>query len=82
MSLFFLEYDLRKKRDYQSLYDELARFAAVRYLESAWAFKRVNTTAAGLRNHFAQFIDPDDGLMVIEVSDWAGRSLDGDPNKL
>ena len=34
MALFFLSYDLRNKRDYQPLYDELKKFNAVRMLES------------------------------------------------
>lgn len=71
MALFFLEYDLRKQRNYQPLYDELARFNAVRMLESSWSFQRINTTATGLRDHFKQFIDADDGLIISEVTDWA-----------
>lgn len=62
MPLFFLEYDLRNRRDYQPLYDELDRYGAVRILESLWCFKRFQTTAAGLRDHFKQYIDNDDGL--------------------
>lgn len=71
MALFFIEYDLRKARNYQALYDELARFKAVRVLESLWCFKRINTNCARLRDHFKQFIDADDGLCITEVSDWA-----------
>jgi hypothetical protein len=84
MALYFLSYDLRKQRNYQTLYDELKKFQAVRFLESDWAFKRINTTAAGLRDHFRQFIDADDGLMVSEIANasWAGWKLLGDPNKL
>jgi len=82
MALYFLSYDLRKQRNYQPLYDELARFNAVRVLESVWAFTRINTTAAGLRDYFRQFIDNDDGLLVIESKDWASWRALGDPNKL
>lgn len=71
MALFFLEYDLRKQRNYQMLYDELKRFNAVRVLESLWCFKRIGTNSAGLREHFKRFIDSDDGVAVIEVADWA-----------
>jgi hypothetical protein len=71
MGLFFIDYDLRKTRNYQALYDELARFKAVRVLESSWCFKRINTNCAGLRDHFKQFIDADDGLCITEASDWA-----------
>ena len=32
--LYFIDYDLRKKRNYQPLYDELKRFGAIPMLES------------------------------------------------
>jgi len=83
MALYFLEYDLRKQRDYQKLYDELARFDAVRVLKSLWCFKRFNTTSEALRNHFSQFIDVDDGLIVAEGTDnWASIRTEGHPNQL
>lgn len=82
MALFFLSYDLRKSRNYQPLYDELKKFDAVRILESQWCFKRINTSAKGLRDHFSQFIDSDDGLCVSEVNGWATRKTDGTPNDL
>lgn len=82
MALFFLDYDLRKQRNYQSLYDELEKFRAVRMLESSWCFNRFNTTAVGLRNHFMQFVDFDDGLWVGEVTDWASYKALKTPNSL
>ena len=82
MALFFLSYDLRKARNYQTLYDELKRFEAVLVLESLWCFKRFNTNANGLTNHFRKFIDTDDGLIVIEASDWASVNTLGTPNDL
>jgi hypothetical protein len=82
MALYSISYDLRKKRDYKTLYDELAKFNAVRILESHWCFLRFNTTAGNLRDHFAGFIDTDDGLFVCEVKDWGGRGTIGNPNQL
>lgn len=89
MALFLLSYDLRNDRDYQTLYDELAEFKAIRVLESCWCFKRFNTDAKNLRNYFSKFIDSDDGLWVSEIAinddgvpQWAGWKLDGSPNKL
>jgi hypothetical protein len=52
MPLYLLSYDLRKQRNYQPLWDEFARFKAVRVLKSVWCFNRINTTSSGLRNHF------------------------------
>jgi len=82
MSLYFLSYDLRKERDYKKLYDELEDFNAVRILESQWCFRRTNTSAKGLRDHFKQFIDNDDGIILSEVTDWASRKTDGTPKDL
>jgi hypothetical protein len=53
MALFFLTYDLRKKRDYQKLFDELANFKAVRALQSTWYFNRARTTVVSLRKEDA-----------------------------
>jgi CRISPR associated protein Cas2 len=82
MALYFISYDLRKNRDYQKLYDALKAFKAVRILESQWCFNRINTSAAGLRDHFKQFIDSDDGLSVAEVTDWATWNTLGTPDDL
>lgn len=82
MALYFLTYDLRKSRNYQSLYDELQNFSAVHILESTWCFNRLNTSAKGLRDYFKQYIDSDDGLIVSEAKDWASRNTDGTPNDL
>ncbi|MDP1676973.1 MAG: hypothetical protein Q8L88_08905 [Bacteroidota bacterium] len=82
MALYFLEYDLRKQRDYQKLYDEMKKFNAVRILESLWCFNRVNTDSKSLRDYFRQFIDSDDGLIVSEVNDWATVNTLGAPNQL
>lgn len=82
MALFFLEYDLRKKRDYEKLYAELQRFGAVRILKSLWCFKYQTASSITLRDHFRQFIDSDDGLIVAEVSSWASIKTDDNPNSL
>jgi len=82
VALYFLDYDLRKTRDYARLYAELRNFAAVRVLESTWCFNRLNTTSTGLRDHFRQFIDADDGLCIMEVTDWATYKCQGSPNDL
>jgi hypothetical protein len=82
MALYFLSYDLRKQKDYKTLYDELKKFSAVHVLESTWCFKRLNTSAKGLRDQYKQFIDSDDGLMISEVIDWASFNTLGTPNDL
>ena len=82
MSLYFLTYDLRKSKNYQTLYDELNNFNAVRILDSTWCFNRTNTTAKDLRDYFKKYMDNDDGLMVSEVTNWASINTDGTPNDL
>jgi hypothetical protein len=84
MALYILTYDLRKARDYQTLWDEMEKFNAVRILESDWCFRRINTTAAGLRDYFRNFIDLDDGLFVAEMSEtqWASVNCRGTPKDL
>lgn len=82
MALYFLEHDLRKQRNYQPLYNALATFGAIRMLESLWCFKRIDTTAIGLRDFFRTLIDNDDGLIVTQVSDWAPFNAQGMPSQL
>lgn len=82
MALYLLEYDLRKQRDYQKLYAELEKFSAKRVLESLWCFNRNNTSTESLRNHFTQFIDNDDGLIVLQATEWASRHTLSTPNQL
>jgi hypothetical protein len=82
MALYFFTYDLRKKRDYETLYNELEKFNAVRILESTWCFRRKDMSSKDLRDHFRQFVDTDDGLIVSEVTDWASVKTDGTPKQL
>ena len=82
MALYFLTYDLRKSRDYKTLYDELKSFKAVRILESTWCFNRVNTSTSKLRDYYKNYVDKDDGLIVSEVVNWASFNTDGTPNDL
>lgn len=82
MALFFLSYDLRKQRNYQNLYDELAKFGAVHILESTWCFNRVNTNCVNLRDYFKRYIDANDGICVTEVADWATFNTLGTPQDL
>lgn len=82
MALYFVSYDLRASRNYQRLYDELGSFNAVHVLESVWCFNRINTTAEGLVNYFKQFVDADDGLVILQANDWATYRALGTPNDL
>ena len=75
---YTLIYDLISPgQNYQRLWNELASFGAKRVLQSQWIFRRVRTTAAGLRDHFKQFVDSNDRLLVtcLDSDDWAGWNL-------
>lgn len=81
MALFFLSYDLRKQRNYQTLYDELNRLKGIRVLESVWSLKLAdNNTCANVRDHFQKFIDGDDGIIVTKVSAYACNRVDNNPH--
>lgn len=66
MALFIVSYDLRKARDYQTLWDEFDRLEGFKPLNSVYLVDLDNTTAPDLRDHLTQFIDADDGLIVVE----------------
>ena len=83
MKLFIISYDLRNQRDYQKLHDELNRFKAKPVLESTWCLNLADSnTAKIVRDHFKQFIDSDDALMVSEVNNWASYNAKNTPNDL
>lgn len=67
MTSYLLTYDLNKDKNYQKLYDELERLGGHRTLLSVWLVS-VNNTATELRKHLTQFIDDDDSMWVLEVT--------------
>lgn len=88
MGLYIIAYDLTREGDYKSIEKELENFNAVKILETTWCFKRQETDAASLRDHFMKFISDKDRLMVVRVADYDGicnwatiRQL-GSPNDL
>lgn len=79
---YAISYDLRKPgRDYKTLWDELNRLGAKRMLKSHYVVRRINTSAKGMRDHLAKFIDANDGLLVIELDGAASawRNLESTP---
>lgn len=81
MALYFVNYDLRKQRNYQDLYVALTGIGAKRVLESVWVLTHNNSSCTVIRDHLRQHIDADDGLVVSQVSDWASyKPLSAIPN--
>lgn len=68
MHLFTVSYDLLKPgQDYTSLIARLKALGAVKVLLSQWMLTG-NFTAAQLRDDLKRFIDVDDRLLVIDVT--------------
>lgn len=67
MTTYTVSYDLIKRKDYQSLWDELERLGAHRTQASYWLIA-VNNTAQQLHDHLKKFVDKDDKLWVSEVT--------------
>jgi hypothetical protein len=67
MTTYVLTYDLIKRKDYQTLWDELERLEAHRALASFWLVN-FNGTARDAVDHFGRYIDNDDKLWVSELT--------------
>lgn len=67
MTTYTVSYDLIKAKDYQALWDELARLHAHRTQDSYWLVA-VNNTARELHDHLKKFVDPDDRIWVSELT--------------
>lgn len=75
MSCFLVQYDLRKARDYGSLYEAIKSYATwAHILESSWAVVTTKS-AAEVYAHLRQYMDADDGLFVVrsgKEAAWRG----------
>ena len=65
MGLFVVSYDLRKKKDYQALWDEMERLGGHKPLLSVYYLDVDVESASALRDHLSEFIDDDDHLIVV-----------------
>lgn len=79
MKLHSVSYDLLAPgKDYQKLYDRLAALGGKRVLYSQWMLKG-QFTAEQLRDDLNRYIDTNDRLLVICVTDgsmaWSGSLL-------
>ena len=71
---YTVSYDLRAPgRNYQQLYDELARYNGQRLLDSEWIIRAYNTSSEAVRDHLRQRMDQNDRLLVTEF-DGAGAA--------
>ena len=75
---YMICYDLKRpEKNYPTLYKELRKVSAHRVLRSQWVFRRTNTSASKLRDHFRRFLDADDRLLItsLEDGDFASHRL-------
>ena len=66
MTCYLISYDLRKKKDYESLYKAIKAYSGwAHILESTWAVT-TNLSAKQVRDDLKKHIDSDDGLFVLK----------------
>jgi hypothetical protein len=63
---YIINYDLRKSRDYESLYEAIRSYRTyAKILESCWAVVS-ERSAAEIRDHLLSVMDSDDGIFVVK----------------
>lgn len=79
MKVYQINYDLRKKRNYQPLYDQIRSYGNWAHpLESCWIVAS-NKNAQQIRDELASLVDSDDGLLVTRLQDeaaWRGLNYE------
>lgn len=68
MATFTISYDLIKRKDYQTLWNELGRLGAHRTQASYWLVNVNLKTAKELHDHLKHFVDADDSIWVSELT--------------
>lgn len=82
MKIFVINYDLRKARDYDILYQRLTELGGNRVLESVWTLKLNDKyTCADIRDDLRRYMDSDDGLYVAHISSAAWDKVDNTPHR-
>ncbi|GAA5556964.1 hypothetical protein Asch01_01680 [Acinetobacter schindleri] len=79
MKVYQINYDLRKQRNYEELYNKIKAYGTwCRPLKSCWIIAS-DKTAAQIRDDLKQVMDNDDGLLVTRLNPEAAWSnLDDD----
>lgn len=73
MALYAVSYDLIAKKDYQTLWDEMDRLGAHKALLSLYLLNLTDDDPNDVLNHFKAFIDGDDKLLVVKLTDAAAH---------
>jgi hypothetical protein len=68
MAVYQINYDLRKQRNYESLYERLKSYPTrCRPLESCWLIS-TRQSASQIRDYLTEVMDKDDRLLVTRLS--------------
>lgn len=68
MKIYQIDYDLRKQRDYESLYQRIKSYPNwCHALESTWLIQS-DQSALQIHNHLFGVMDEDDGLLVTQIT--------------
>jgi hypothetical protein len=83
MPRYLISYDLNAPgRNYEALFDELARLGAKRLLLSQWGLRNP-ATAVAIRDHLWSFMDGNDRLLVSSLDvDWATQNVAAPINEI
>lgn len=82
MKIFVVSYDLRYKRDYDSICNRLNDLGAIRVLESLWTLKLDDEyTCEDIRDDLRRYMDNDDGIYVAHISSSAWYKPDNQPHR-
>ena len=66
MATYIISYDLRKKRNYEALYEAIKSYGTwAKVTESTWAVV-TSSSAVEIRDHLSEAIDNDDRLFIIK----------------
>lgn len=66
MAAYLITYDLRNKRDYDSLYSAIKSYGTwAKITESSWAIV-TDQTAIQIRDYLSKFLDEDDRVFVAK----------------
>lgn len=78
MKVYQIDYDLRKQRDYESLYERIRGYPNWCHpLESTWIVAS-QKSATQIRDDLASVMDSDDGLLVTRLQGEAAWQNLGD----
>ena len=68
MKVYQIDYDLRKQRNYEALYDRIRSYShRCHPLESTWVIG-TDQSAVQIREYLKKELDADDGILVTSLS--------------